>query len=510
MAKSRIKYSAKNASSGVLYNITRLLSGFVSRMIFIYFLGEGCLGLNGLFTSILSLFSLADLGIGQAITFYMYKPIAEQNHARLSQLVKFYKFCYRIIGIVIAVIGVALIPFLPKLVNFEEAIGYNVTLLYLLYLADTVVGYLFFSYPQTVLSANQEEYLLLNTSTVFAVVTLISDTITLLLTRNYIVYLCAKILLVVVKNIYIAVLTFKKYPYVKTREAKNISLSEIKEMFKDVYSIFIVKMAAQLFNSTDNLFISVMFGTVLVGYNSNYVLLISTISGLAGTCIYACTGSVGDLVASSTKDVIYSRFKLIDYLNFCLSGFCGVCLYALLNPFITLVWGSHFTFSPAVVAVMCLNFYLTSAMATVYMFRQGMGLFRQYAYSQLFAAILNVVLNLILGKTIGIAGIFLATLIANCALAYIPIIKSLFQYGFEMSYKQQVKTMLLRLPILFVIAAALQFLCRDIPNTVGWFALRTVIVVVVCGVCILLTSLKDKRYQSVLSYAKVFLKRKMS
>ena len=159
MAESRSKNAAKNVASGLASKLVMLLVRFISRSIFIYALGAECLGLNGLFTNLLSLFSLAELGVGQAITFYLYKPIAENDTQRLSQLVKFYNTCYPIIGGVIAVIGIALIPVLPNIVNLETDIGYDITFLYLLYLGNTVITYLFFSYPQTILVANQKQYI---------------------------------------------------------------------------------------------------------------------------------------------------------------------------------------------------------------------------------------------------------------------------------------------------------------------------------------------------------------
>lgn len=508
MAESRIVNSTKNITSGLLSRLFTLLIQFGSRTIFIYVLGEECLGLNGLFTSLLSLVSLAELGIGQAITFYMYKPIAEQNITRLSQLVKFYKLCYRIIGISIGVIGLAVVPLLPHLIDFEKSVGYNTTLLYLIYLANTAITYLFFSYPQTVLAANQKQYIVTNCSLIFSLISFAAESIVLFLTRNYVAYLCVKMILGVVMNCCIAIIAFAKYPYLKTRHVESIRWSEVKEMFKDIYAIFVVKLSAQLFTSTDNIFISAMFGTVLVGYNSNYVMIISAITGIVSTCIYSCTGSVGNLVASCPRDVVHSRFKFMDYVNFCISGFCAVCLFSLLNPFISLVWGSEMLFSPFAVAMMCLNFYIVSSLSTLFLFREGMGLFQYHVYNQLIAAGANIALNIILGKLIGIEGIFVATVVANCCFAVIPFVKNLFSVGFSMSHKQYVWNMLLRLLLVVGIAAVVNLVCSKIPDTFGGFVFRCMIVASVSGLGILLTGIKNNQLRTIVSYAQTILKRK--
>lgn len=507
MSESRLKNTAKNASAGLRFTLVSTLLSFASRTVFIKVLGEACLGLNGLFTAILSLFSLAELGIGQAITFYLYKPIAEQDQHRLSQLVKFYKFCYRIIGVAIAILGVAIIPWLPRIIDLSVSVGFNITHLYLLYLANTVMTYLFFSYPQTVLAANQKQYIVTNCGAVFSLISFTLECLVLVFTKNYIYYLYTKLMVGLTQNCVIAIIAFKKYPYLRTRKAENIKLSEIRVMFKDVYSIFIVKLSSKLFTATDNLFISVMFGTILVGYNSNYVMIINAVSGVAYTIINACSGSVGNLIASASKETVVSRFELIDFVNFCVSAFCGICLFELLNPFISLVWGKGMTFSLFAVVLICINFYIVASLNVVFIFRQGMGLFRYYAYNQLIAALVNIVLNVLLGSLIGIEGLFMATVIANVGFAVVPFVKNLFNVGFEMSSKMQIRRMVARTAYVIAVAFGLHLLCNHMPDTIGWFAVRVLTVGSISCLSLLLAGLKEKKIALLLAYANSLLRR---
>lgn len=495
MLGRRTVNSVKNMFSGLIFRIGTLFLNFLSRYIFIYFLGDSCLGLNGLFTTILSLFSLAELGIGEAITFYLYKPIAEQDHEKLRQLISFYKLCYRIIGLAILVIGIALIPFLDKLVNLEQAIGYNYYLIYILYLANTVITYLFFSYPQTVLIANQEQYLVNRNSTLFVVLIFIGDIISLSITNNYIVYLSVRLILQVVQNMRLYLKARKKYSYIYLPPQNKIDRLSIKGMFKDVYHVFIVKLSSKLIDSTDNIFISVFLGTVKVGYNSNYLLFSNAALSIVNTIIYSFSAGVGDLIATESKERRLETFKKVDCINFCISFFCSVCLFSFLNPFITMLWGEKFVFSIPTVALFCFNFYMVTSLNTIFMFRQGMGLFRYYAYNTLFSAILNITLDFLLVKRMGIAGLYLATVISNLVFGVWPFIMNVFNMGFGVSAKQYITTTIARYVYIVACFYVIRFITRNLATTIYGFVIRVCITIIFIVIAILTVTLIDRDFK---------------
>lgn len=462
MAESRLINSLSNVSSGLIFRAVSLIINFASRTVFIRILGDGCLGLNGLFTSLLSMFSLAELGIGQAITFYMYKPIAENNEQRLASLIRFYKICYKIIGIAVLFIGLGLIPFLPQLINLEIETDYNVIIIYLLYLFNTAVTYLFFSYPQTVLNANQKQFIVNKNESIFVIVSAFAEIVALVISHNYMIYLMVKIVVSILKNIVLAVVSIKMYPYIKSQNREKIGKEEIVIMFKDVYAIFVVKLSSQLFNSTDNLFISAMFGTVLAGYNSNYLMLINAIYGIINTIIYSFGSSVGNLFATDTLARTEEIFSILDFTNRWISCCCTVCLFQLLNPFITLFWGEKYIFSLFTVVLMCINFYIVSSLYALFSFRQSMGLFRYCIYNQLMAAIINIVLDYVFGNLIGINGIFVATIVANIGIAVFPYTKNLYQVGFQKSYKPYVFKILKSYFLCGISCFAVNVICKRI------------------------------------------------
>ena len=502
MAKSRLENSAGIIASGLFLRMMTLGLSFLSRTFFIRCLGDDCLGLNGLFTTILTMFSLVELGIGQAITFYMYKPIAEENTRRLTVLVKFYKLCYRIIGITIAVLGCALIPVLPRIINLEADVPYNIPLLYVLYVANTAVTYLFFSYPRTVLTAYQEGALVNKVDSAFALVSVVLEILLLVLTKNFYAYLLVRLAISIVKNLVLGIIATKKHPYIREKTTEKISRSEIKEMFKDIYGLFVVRLSAQMIDSTDNLFISAMIGTVLAGYNSNYMMMINAIYGIVSTIIYSCGASLGNLCATESKERAENVFSTLNFINFWISCFCTTCLFQLMNPFITLVWGAHYTFDLFTVALMCGNFYIVSSMYTVFSFRQSLGLFRECIYYQFAGAIVNIILDFILIRFMGIAGLFAATVIVNVFIVCFPYSNNLYKVGFRMNSR----TMLLKMAGGYVVCAGIcavnTLICSQIPVTIPGFILQCVISVLVSNGLILLLFHRTEAFRNTLGYGK--------
>lgn len=501
MTKSRIENSFNNVATGMILRVATLLLTFISRTAFIRILGDGCLGLNGLFTTILQMFSLAELGIGQAITFYMYKPIAEENKNRLIALVRFYKIAYRIIGYVIGGIGLILIPFLPKIVNLDVDTGYNVAVIYLLYLSNTVVSYLFFSYPRTVLSAHQQEYIINKVDSLFIIVSTAAEILSLIFTRNFIVYLVVRLVLLIVKNVTLGVISLRKYPYIREKTDDKLEKEDIKQMFKDVYAIFIVKLSSQLFNSTDNLFISAMLGTVLAGYNSNYMMIINAVYGVISTIIYSCNASVGNLCATGDKERAENVFCTMDFINFWISCFCTVCLYRLLNPFISLVWGEKYLFSIAAVALMCLNFYIVSSLYSLFVFRQGLGLFQYCIYNQLFAAIVNIILDYILCKLFGLEGLLFATVFANLVFCIFPYAKNLYRVGFGMPCKRYILRIVRGIFICIGCCALVDVACLPFSNSLLGFICQVIVCVIVPNFIIILFFFKTPSFKKAFEYA---------
>lgn len=442
MERSRSTNSVLAIFSGFGSEIISKLLLFISRTIFINFLGAEYLGINGLFTNILTILSLADLGIGSAITFYLYKPIANKNKEKIKTLMQFYKHAYTLIGCAILILGLAFIPFLHYTVNLSTDLNVNLYVVYILFLLNTVISYLFFAYKSTIIFANQKQYLINVITVIFSIVSCIVESVVIIVFKDFTLSLVARLSVSMIKNLFISRQADKLYPYLKEKNVIKLKIDEIKRIFKDVYSIFLVKVGAVLATATDNLMISIMFGTVYTGFNSNYIMFTALATTLSQQVSGSFRAAVGNIVAEESKESQYSHFKNLDFINFWVASVFSVCLFQLLNPFITLWIGDSYLFSTVSVAFIVIHYFIANMLDVVFVFREGMGLFKYGRYANFFAGVVNIIIGIILGKIMGISGIFLATVITDICFSVYVFVHSLFKYGFEIEPITQFKVIL--------------------------------------------------------------------
>lgn len=463
MVNSRTRNSALTMFLSGVRQILTILLTFVSRTVFIHTLGADYLGLNGLFSNILSLLALSELGIGSAISFYLYKPIADKDIHRIRVLMNFYKTCYRIVGLSILGIGMCLVPFLPKLVNLEQQVPVNLYLVYFLYLLNTASSYLFFAYKQAIVTANQEQYKIEKINIVFTFVNCAADIVILLLFHNYIVYLFLKFLLVLVKNLIIALIIDREYPYLQGKETEKITKEEIHIFLKDIFSVSLFRIGSTLFNSTDNIIISMLLGTVVVGYYSNYYMIISQITIVIGILTRSFVAGIGNVIAKETKEKQYIIFKQLDFAVFFVTTFCTACLFQLLNSFVKL-WiagvDSAYLLSQTVVLFLCLSFFLDSTTQILNSFREGSGNFKTGRTLQIMGGIVNIFLSIVLGKAYGLEGIFAATIIGKLFITVSPFVMGVSKDVFGFSRFKLLKRYYLNIFVMVLVLAANWILCR--------------------------------------------------
>lgn len=423
MANSRTKNSALiMVFSGIRQLLTFLLA-FVSRTVFIYTLGAEYLGLNGLFTNILQFLSLTELGIGSAIAFYLYKPLAVHDIERVKVIMRFYRDCYRVVGLTMLGLGCLLMPFLSKLVNLDQPIPDNLYLIYFLFLCNSAFTYLFFAYKQTLVMANQEQYRIEKVNIAFTFINCLADVLVLVLSRNFTIYLAMKVTLVVVKNIIISLKIDKAYPYIKESCQGRLSKGEIKKLFKDVYSISIFRVGSTLVNSVTNIIISACLGTVIVGYYSNYLLITSSIMIAFMLFVNSFTAGVGNVLATETPEKQYKVYRTLNLMSFFVYTLFTICLFQLSNSFINLWVGNlhkDYVLSQWAVVAICLNFYLDCNVQIINVFRNGSGHFETGRYLPVYGGIANVVISLIGAKFFGFLGVLFAPPIVKTFITTIP------------------------------------------------------------------------------------------
>ncbi len=439
--------------------VVELFTSFVTRTVFIYCLSADYLGLNGLFSSVLSALSVAELGIGSAIVFHMYKPIAENNEEEIKKLISFYKTCYFIIGWVIFGIGLCMIPALPRIVNFEINLDVNLYVIYLLYLFNTASTYWFYSYLQSVANAHQKQNLVNNYASLFKVVTAAACSLGLVLTRNYYVYLITQISLVFAQNWYIRTRIIRTFPVAKNIKGYKLEREKVKRIFKDVSAILIDRISNTLSTTFDSLIVSTFVSTTMVGYISNYSLINNAVVGVATSLAMSAYAGIGNLVSTESTEKMIRTFRKLDFINDFLLYFCCVCTCVLSTPFITLWAGKDYVVSFPVIFCIVFDSYAYNMLWPTWGFKDGMGLFGKGKFLKLFRGIANIVLSVISCRYWGAFGVYFASLITNLLFTVPVFIYIVFHYGFQISCKRQMLTVLFRLCMTAGVIMLTRYLC---------------------------------------------------
>ncbi len=407
-SESRLKNSIRNSAFGLFAEVTTLILGFFVRSVFVQTLAEDYLGVNGLFTNILQVLSFAELGIGNAIVFSLYKPIREKDSERIRQYVAFYKSAYRIIGAVVAVLGLLLVPFLNVIIVDKPDIPDNLVIIYLLYLANTVFSY-FCVWKRTFMTANQERYIGTVVEQIFTIVQVIVQIVLLYTTHNFILYLATMIVCNQVRNLIIARICSKRYPVVNEKPCEDLTKEEKKSIFENVKALFVYKLSGVVLGSTDNILIQAIINFRSVSLYSNYSMLITNFRLLANQLLNGITASVGDLNASDDNKAKENVFYKLLFVSFWLYGFLCVGFVSTVNSLISAWLGYKFTLPVATVMAIAFSFYVEGMQFAGFTYRTTMGLFKESVAAPALSAIINIALSVILGYKMGMSGIFVAT-----------------------------------------------------------------------------------------------------
>ena len=412
MEETRTKNTIRNVQTGAIVQLVNKLMAFVVRTVFIKMLNSEYLGVNGLFTNVLTILSFAELGIGTAIIFNMYKPVAEHNNEKIKSLMQLYKKAYNTIGIIVFVIGLCVIPFMNFIVKDAPNIKENLILIYILFLFNTASSY-FFTYKKSIISAHQKQSIINNIDSIFYLCKSVLEIIFLVLTRNFIVYLIIEILSTFCENIILSIKADKMYPYLKDKNVKKLSKNESKNIFDNVKSLVIYKFGGVIMNGTDNILISALVNVSTVGYCSNYILIINSVKSIITSALNGVTASVGNLNAVGEPKQKERVFYQITFANYIVYSFCSIAFIVLLNPFISLWLGQDYVLEIAVPISLAVSFFIEGLRNPGYTYRTTLGLFQKGRATPYIGAITNIILSILLCKLFGVAGIFIATSIAQ-------------------------------------------------------------------------------------------------
>lgn len=408
---SRIQKLKKNIIYGYASSIISVILGFISRTVFIYILNESYLGVYSLFTNVLGVLSFADLGLGTAMNFALYKPVADDDKNTIKSLMLFYKKSYRKIAGVITIIGIGIIPVLQFIVKDPGDVG-NIYVYYLIFLFNTVSTY-FVSYKFALVNAEQKNYVITRIDMIVNTINLTINIIVLLIFKNFLIYLLSSSIILLFRAMFLSFYLNKEYPYLMEKDVLELSQTQIAPIKKNVNALIFHKFAEVAIYQTDNIIISSFINVTTVGRIANYNILITSVNTFIHMIFNSATSSFGNLVAEGDLIKNLKTFKIYNFINFWIYGFSSISFYLLLTPFITLWIGDSSLIDGWSVFLICVSNYFLGQRTSFLNFKTAFGQFYDDKYAALIAAIINLVVSVVMVNLIGLPGIYIGTLVSG-------------------------------------------------------------------------------------------------
>ena len=428
-SKSRTINSKNNFITGVISHLIIMAMAFVCKTVFINTLGKPYLGINGLFHNIINLLSFTELGIGAAIIYNLYKPIAENDEKRIYVLMKFYRFAYRIIGFAVIGIGLVLLPFLPYMMKGNVPSFINVNLIFILYLLQSASSYFFFAYKSAIIRANQQAYIINRAYWWNTIILNTLQILSLIFITNFELYVALSIFTNIGMNIYVAHVSDKLFPFINKKSDDKLSWAETKDILRNCYALSLWKINALVNSSIDDIILSALAGLEIVGIYSVAQLIRDNIAKLLTTFFTSITASVGNLnVLEKERD--HQIYSVINFITVVMFSISSLGFFFVVNPFLKIWLGDSFMLNIYAVLFFSIDIYLKGLSNLHSTFRNALGLFKYMKYRPLIGTLTNVILSFALAARYEIAGVVFATVVCNTILYFImePII--VYRYGF--------------------------------------------------------------------------------
>lgn len=506
MKIARTQNTVRNIVFGSIYRIINIVLPFISRTAILYIMGTKYLGLSSLFSSILSFLSLAELGMGGAMVYSMYKPIAQNDNITICALLNLYRRFYRIIGIVILVLGMLLMPFLKLLIHDEIPGDVNLYVLYLLYLLNAVLSYWLFAYKSALLQAYQRNDI---ESKIAMFVTLLSYVVMLFflfVTRNYYAYIIWLPIFTILTNVLRMIYVDRYFPDLKPKGEIGKELKA--SITQKVKALIGTKLNTVVLNAADNIVMSAFLGLTVTAMYGNYYYIMSSIIGFLGICYSAMTAGLGNSIATETLEKNYTDFLKFSFINSWLVGWCTVCLVCLYQPFMYLWAGKNLMFSYGIVLQFGLYFYIYQIRKIPVTYKDAAGIWWEDRFRPYVCMAVNVVLNIVLVQVIGVSGIILSTVFS--LLISIPWENyTIFKYIFQRSSKEYYKKMFSYAIIMIIAGSVTYFLCGLFDNGISQLFMRAVICVVVPNVIFGVANCRRKEFHESMILVQRIVKREL-
>lgn len=506
---SRIQKSIKNAQVNMIFYVIIMILAFFSRKIFLENLGTEFLGLSSMLGDILNLMNITELGIGTAVGVTLYKPLFDDDRLKIKEIISVFGFLYYRIGFLIAFVGIVLSCFFPLIFNDTNIPLVLVYFMFYSMVYGALLGY-FFNYRQIVLSASQNNYIIIYRYQTIMVVKVLLQIGTSFLPYCFIWWIIMELIASTVNSIILHWSVKRHYPWLHT----SIKLGKAK--FKDYQSlwtktkqVFVLKLSHLVFNGSINVFIGMFVSLPMVAIYGNYNMVMSKLTSFVDGLFTAMEASVGNLIAENNKDKTLNVFFELLSLRYFLAGLLCIILYFTVPVFIVVWLGEEFLLERTVLLLISIHLFFQQGRLTVDNFKNGYGL-----YSDIWAPISEVVIFLVLSLTIGrywgLIGILIAFIVPEFLIKMIWKPYFLFKEGFHESvvrYYWQWLKFILFLGLTFIIIYSMksivfQGLCND-----SWTGFIIYSFIISISTFIVLSSLffvSDKYFRSLIKRMKAF------
>lgn len=501
----RSKEAIKNTICSIISYSIIVIIGFIAQRVFIQTLGNEYLGIHSLFSNIVTMLGIIELGFGSAIITNLYKPVAEKDYLLINNLLNFYKRVYRYVAVIVFIIGILLLLFIDKIVG-DTTLNINFKFIFMFYLIDTVASYLL-SYKRSIIYANQKAYYINSVHTIITLIMNIIQILILIYTKNYYLYLATKISCRILENIVINKIVDLKYPFVKEKNYTSLNKDLKEDIVKKVKGLLFHKIGTFVVCGTDNIMISMLpgLGIVWVGLYSNYLLITNQLSNIINQIFNSIIASVGNLVIEENYEKNYSVFKSILLANAWIYTYVSISFYFLSKPFISLWLGEKYLFENYIVLALVLSFYVNGMRKPYSLFKEAAGIFYEDRLVPIIESIVNLIISLIAGYYFGILGVFIGTICSNLVLFLYSFPKYVYIQIFKRKINEYFRDIIIYLIIFLLVFTICYWINLKISfnNFILELIIKGVIIFIICNFVFIITKRKTNEFKY---FYKMFLK----
>lgn len=410
----RTRQAARNIAFGYVGQMATAIMSFILRTIFILRLSEQLLGINSLYSNVLSILNMAELGIGTALNFSLYGPVARGEKEKIKSYMQLYRKAYHVIALVVAGIGIALIPFLDHLIkNPGNITKQDMILYYLIFLFNTVSSY-FVAYKYSLINAEQKNYIQTNINTITKIAVVFCQIIVVLTTGNFYLFLITDAVIQLIQKIFVSRYLDSLYPYLREKNIEPLSKEESDTVWTKTKALVFHKVGDVARLQTDALIISSFIEVAMAGVVDNYNMIVSTVSNFVNIIFNSVISGFGNLIATESREKQYEMFKVYRFFASWVYGFSAVGFMVLLTPLIRVWLGDGWILAPAAVYCFLTDYYFKGDRIVLSNFKTAAGVFEQDKYLAIIQGAVNLVISITLVQTpLGITGVYIGTVVSG-------------------------------------------------------------------------------------------------